>query len=224
LENRDLFLARLLEWFEKSGRDFSWRRTDDPYRVLVAEMMLQKTTATQVSRLFDAFIREYPDPRALAEANESEVEAGIRPLGMEHKRAVRLKKSAQAIVNEFGGRVPESREDLLSLSGVGDYVANAVLILAFKRDLPLLDTNIARVLGRVFEIKPSKARARTDRDLWRKIGEMVPKGKARQFNLGLVDFGALVCLSRNPKCGVCPMVEFCLYYSELKRQGKNQQG
>lgn len=211
----EIFANKLLAWYEKNKRDFSWRRTKDPYRILVAEMMLQKTTSKQVAELFDRFIEKYPTPETLAKASLSEIKEIITPLGMEHRRAYRFKRWAEEIVNEYYGKIPDNRRALLALTGVGDYIANSVLCLGYGKELPLLDTNIVRVLSRIFSIRSSKARARTDRKLWDTVERMIPKGKAREFNLGLVDFGALVCVAKNPKCSVCPMTDFCLYFKEV---------
>jgi A/G-specific adenine glycosylase len=214
LEKKDVFAEKLLEWFAKNRRDFSWRNTRDPYKIFVAEMMLQKTTSRQVADLFERFIKKYPSSSSLAKARVSEIKELITPLGMELIRANRFKKCAKKIVDEFGGKIPDNRIDLLALPGVGDYIANSILCIAFDKELPLLDTNIVRVLTRVFGIESSKARARTDKELWDKVARLIPKGKARDFNLGIIDFGALVCLAKNPKCNICPMSKFCLYFKE----------
>lgn len=121
-------------------------------------------------------------------------------------------------MNKYDGKIPDNRRDLLALTGVGDYIANSVLCLGYGKELPLLETNIVRVLNRVFGIKSSKARARTDKELWDTVQRMIPKGNAREFNLGLVDFGALVCVAKNPKCKICPMSDFCLYFREVVKK------
>jgi A/G-specific adenine glycosylase len=207
------FARRLSYWFRAHARDFAWRKTKDPYQILVAEMMLQKTTSKQVSECFRRFIEKYPTTESLAKATISEIEEMIKPLGLEHVRAYRFKKWAEAVVDDHGGKIPKDRNELMQLAGVGNYIANSVLILAFDVDLPLLDTNAVRVLNRVLEIKSSKASATDDKELWRKVGQIIPKGKTREFNLGLIDFGALVCTARKPKCGICPMTDLCLFYA-----------
>lgn len=215
MEKKDIFVEKLLGWFAKNRRDFSWRNTNDPYKILVAEMMLQKTNSKQVAKLFDRFVEKYPSPASLAKARVLEIENMITPLGMEHTRADRFKKWAKEIANKFNGKIPDNRVDLLALPGVGNYIANSVLCMAYGKELPLMDTNIVRVLTRVFGIKSLKARPRTDKELWDKVARMIPKGKARNFNLGIIDFGALVCLAKSPKCNSCPMSNFCLYFEEV---------
>ena len=205
------FAEELLTWYAKNKRDFSWRRTKDPYKILVAEMMLQKTTSKQVAELFDRFIEEYPSPEALAKASISEIEEMITPLGIEHRRAYRFKNWAQEIVEKHDGQVPRRKKELTSLHGVGDYIANAVLCLAYDENEPLLDANAVRVLQRFFGIKSPKARARTDKALWETYGKMIPNGKARDFNLAVIDFAALVCTAKNPKHDVCPVSRACQF-------------
>jgi len=216
--HQKLFTTRLLAWFETHARFFPWRETRDPYKILVAEMMLRKTTAGQVQTIFHTFFDKYPSPIFLARATPSEIEDSIRPLGLEHRRADLLKKLAKNIVEKHNGKVPGVNEKLRSLPGVGQYTANAVLCLAYGRDLPLLDTNFIRILERVFRIKSLKARARMDESLWRLASKLIPKGKGREFNLAVLDFGALVCRARHPTHDVCPLNDFCLYYSNLKKE------
>lgn len=214
---REAFISKLFLWFKTNKRDFPWRRTKDPYQILIAEIMLQKTTSKQVDRLFKKFICRFPSLKALANSSVKEVKELIISLGMENKKAEWLVGIAQNVSNKLNGEIPLRRKDLLELPGVGDYVANAVLILTLNANLPLLDVNIARVLGRIFNIKSKKHRARTDKKLWKQIGEMIPDGKAKQFNLGIIDFGALICQSRKPKCNICPMSSLCNYCSNIQR-------
>jgi A/G-specific adenine glycosylase len=217
LEQRfGLFTERLLIWFRSNARKFPWRETRDPYRIMVAEMMLQKTTSRQAEEIFSVFLGRFPSVEDLAKAPLSNIEETIRPLGLGHVRATRLKKLAKEIVGKHGGRMPRDRKTLLSLPGVGEYIANAVLCLAYDEDLPLLDTNQLRVFDRVFGIRSSKKRARTDSVMWRLAEDIIPKGRGREFGLAVLDFASLVCRAKNPKCAVCPMNEFCLYFVECR--------
>ena len=206
------FAERLLAWFEKNKRDYlPWRKTKDPYKILVAEMMLQKTTSKQVAKLFNRFLERYPSPASLADAPVADIEAEITPLGMEHRRALRFKQWAEIIVKKYAGKVPRSKDALVSLPGVGDYIANAILCLAYNENVALLDTNVVRVLQRFFGITSTKARARTDKALWKTYQQMIPKGKARDFNLAVLDFAALVCTAKNPKHKICPVNGMCRF-------------
>ena len=209
------FAERLLSWYEQNKRDYlPWRKTKDPYKVLVAEMMLQKTTSNQVARLFDGFVEKYPSPASLADAPVADIEAEITPLGMEHRRALRFKQWAQIIVEKYAGKVPRRKDALTSLPGVGDYIANAVLCLAYDENVALLDTNVVRVLQRFFGITSAKARARTDKALWKTYQRMIPEGKARDFNLAVLDFAALVCTAKNPQHKICPVNDMCHFIKE----------
>ena len=210
------FTQKLLTWYKENKRDFGWRRTRDPYKILVAEMMLQKTTSKQVNELYERFLEKFPSPSSIDKASLSEIEAELTPLGMEHKRALRFKQWAKMIIEKYEGNVPRSKEELLTLPGVGDYIANAVLCLAYGEHVPLLDTNIVRVLQRVFNLQSSKARARTDKKFWDFVMTITPSGKSRDLNLALLDHGALVCLARNPKCLICPVNQICVAYKEGK--------
>jgi len=209
-----LFATRLFEWFSSNARSFPWRETRNPYKILVAEIMLQKTTSKQAEETFHIFFKHFPSIQDLAMAPLERIEEYITPLGLEHIRAARLKKLAQEIVEKYEGQIPRDKKTLLSLPGVGEYIANAVLCLAYDEDLPLLDTNQLRVFDRVFDIKSSKKRARTDKAIWKFAENIIPKGKGKDFNLGILDFASLVCRARDPKCESCPMNSFCRYFAE----------
>ncbi len=177
-------------------------------------MMLQKTTVKQVQGLIYKFIARFSTPKDLAEASIKEIKKIITPLGMEHRRAVRYKKWAGIVVEKHGGQIPTSEKELLSLPGVGPYMANSVLCLAFGKEVPLLDTNIVRILERVFDIKSDKARARTDKKIWNFVKNIIPPNKSREVNLALLDFGALVCTAKKPKCDLCPVSRICTALSK----------
>lgn len=182
-------------------------------------MMLQKTTSKQAEEVFCIFLDRFPSVRDLARALLIRIEETITPLGLEHVRAVRLKKTAKEIVEKHGGQIPRDKKALLSLPGVGEYIANAVLCLAYGENLPLLDTNQLRVFDRIFGIKSSKKRARTDRAMWKLAEDVIPNGKGREFGLGILDFASLVCRAKDPKCTVCAMNDFCIYFTERRASG-----
>ncbi len=207
-ENTQQWLRRrVLAWFRTNGRDFPWRETDDPYRVLIAELLLQRTRADLVERLYDRFLAAYPSPHALAKAEPAETEALLGPLGFLH-RSRRLPALGRALVDRHGGDVPRSKSALLALPGVGEYVANAVLTIAFGRRMPLVDPNVIRLLGRVIGHASTRARPRDDAALWEFVAHLLPRRGAREFSLALVDLGALVC-RRRPRCFECPLRSRC---------------
>jgi len=210
--DKELFSKLILEWWHKHKRDYPWRCTDDPYFILIAEMLLRKTTAQQVEKIYNTFLSKYPSPEILAEADEDYLKELLRPLGMEHKRAELLKKFGLTVKEVYNGEIPSEIEELLKLPGVGMYAANAVLSFVYSKDLPLLDTNFIRVIQRVFGIKSEKTRARDDKKLWEFAQKLIPPGDSKHFNLAVLDFAALVCRAKNPKCNLCVMKEICNYY------------
>jgi A/G-specific adenine glycosylase len=208
---KHIFVERLILWHKNNKRHFEWRYTKDPYRILVAEMMLQKTDASKVESVYSKFIQKYSDPYILANSDISEIKKEIHLLGI-HQRAERLIKMAETLVNKFNGKVPYTKPELMELFGVGDYISNAVLCFAYNKDVPLLDTNIVRILARVFSIISKKTRPRTDPKMWEIVESIIPQGKAKEFNLSLLDFSAKVCTAKNPKHEICPLREICDYY------------
>lgn len=208
------FAANIIGWYKKNGRSYPWRRTKNSFRILVSEMMLQKTDAKKVRSIYPLIIKKYPTPASLAKANLRLLKKEIHLLGISD-RARRLRTASKMILQLHGGKVPRNRKQLLNLLGVGDYIANAVLCFAFGEDVPLLDSNVIRVIKRVFSVKSKKERARTDTELWGFAGSLVPKGKAIDYNRGILDFAAKVCTVQNPKCQVCPNKKNCDYYSRI---------
>lgn len=215
--SKEKFADLLLEWWKLNKRDFPWRRTNNPYVILVSEMLLRKTTAKQVNAIFEKFFTKFPNVKMLAEADEEEIEELIKPLGMEHKRAVLLKKLANELLKNHGGAIPASQDDLLKLPGVGRYSANAVLCFAYGKDAPLVDVNAIRVFQRVFSVKSRKRRIKDDTTFWEFVAETIPKGKAREFNLAIIDFAHEVCRPKKPKCAICPLCVICIFASEEEK-------
>ena len=200
------FQNRLLKWYHENGRDLPWRRTANPYRILVSEVMLQQTQVDRVIPKYHEFLEKYPTLSDLAAAEPEEVRKTWYPLGY-NIRPYRLHSIACEAVERYGGQIPKKRDDLLSLKGIGRYTAGAVQSFAFNKDAPILDTNVMRVLHRIFvgEGNPKTQKAK----LWALAEETIPKGKGYDFNQALMDFGAMVCTARKPYCLLCPMREFC---------------
>ncbi|MEK7715465.1 MAG: A/G-specific adenine glycosylase [candidate division NC10 bacterium] len=213
------FQRRLLAWYKRHGRDLPWRRTRHPYRVLVSEIMLQQTQVDRVVPKYREFLRRYPTLASLAAARVDEVRRLWYPLGY-NIRPVRLHAIAREAVARYGGRLPDSAETLRSLPGVGRYTAGAILAFAYGRDAAVLDTNVRRVLGRVFLGPRGLARVRGDTAFWDLAEALVPRGRGYDFNQALMDFGATWCTPRRPKCALCPMKRFCRSYATLA-QGTN---
>ena len=216
----EVFRRRIIEWYEKYGdRELPWRRTSNPWAVLVAAFLLRKTTTTQVVRVYEEFIKKYPEPRALLSAGE-EVKELIRPLGIEHQRARHLKELAEYIERKFGGLIPCERDKLKELPGVGDYIASEVLLRACGQAEPLLDRNMIRVIERVFGVRSAKRRPHTDPAMWSFARSLVPKDPelAEKFNFGVLDFARKICTAEKPYCSTCPVKDLCSYSSRSGRQ------
>ena len=200
----------LLRWYAQHRRDLPWRRTRDPYRILVSEIMLQQTQVSRVIPKFREFLRKYPSLGDLAGAPVREVKETWFPLGY-NIRPVRLRQIARTVVTRHGGRLPDTREELLKLKGIGEYTAGAVLTFAYGKPTPILDTNVRRVLRRVFYAD----RPVSDRVLWSLSGALLPRRNGYDFNQALMDFGATVCTARAPACRACPMKRLCRAYPSL---------
>jgi len=213
MTKQEAFVGGLLEWYEENGRHgLPWRDpTASPFEVLVAELMLQKTSAEQVSGVFDGFVDEYPDPESVVDASEKEIAEEIEPLGLQ-KRVGYFERANEQIVERHGGDVPGEREELLNLHGVGEYTAASVLAHAYERDVAAVDTNVARILSRVFGL--DAADDPTADELWERAGELAPPGRCSDYLHALVDFGAAVCSPTGPNCEDCPFEECCEYRAE----------
>lgn len=203
------FQEHLLAWYAANRRDLPWRRTRDPYHILLSEMMLQQTQVPRVAPRYLAWLERFPTLEALAAAPTADVLREWSGLGY-NSRAVRLQAIARQVVAEHGGRMPRDVAALLALPGIGDYTARAVACFAHEQDVPVLDTNVRRVLHRVL-VGPEVPRPRlTDRQAWALAERAVPAGRGYDWNQALMDFGSSVCTARKPACLVCPLREVCL--------------
>lgn len=204
------FTGRLLDWYIVHKRDFPWRRTRNPYANLIAEALLRKTTSRQVAKTFSTFMKKYPSPAALLSASLKEIEKDLKSLGIYKVRARQLKGMAKILIRKYRGRIPKSATELLELPGVNIYSANAVLCFAYGESVPIVDTNVARVLQRVFGVKTKKKQPSADYRLWDLARQLVPLEKSREFNWALLDFAAGVCKARKPFCSKCPLTHLCM--------------
>ena len=211
---RRRFRRALLTWYRANGRDLPWRRTRDPYHILVSEMMLQQTQVDRVLPKYHEWLKRYPSLDALAHADEADVRNTWKPLGY-NIRPRRLQSIARESVARYGGELPSDEDTLLSFKGIGAYTAGAIRSFAFGQRAAILDTNVARVLFRVFIGRGDpKAHAMRKR-LWQVSEALVPRKNVFDFNQGLMDFGATVCVARKPKCAACPMARSCRSYATM---------
>jgi A/G-specific adenine glycosylase len=201
------FRATVIERFTNQPRPFPWRDTNDPYAVLIGEVLLQRTRGENVVPVYAQVMRRWPTPERLSRARVSTIASVIRPLGLE-KRASTLKRLGAAIA-DLGG-VPPGPDDLERLPGIGPYAAHAVPVFAGGQDLPVVDWVIARVLRRYFGM-PNAKRPNADRELWTLAGRLARRGRSRELWLGTLDFAAAVCRPR-PRCEECPLARLgCVY-------------
>jgi A/G-specific adenine glycosylase len=198
----------VLSWYRKNRRDFCWRRTRDPYVILVAEIMLHQTQARRVNERLPRFLKQFPTIRSLARASKPDVIRAWRGLGY-NNRAVRLHELAQVVVINQRGRIPSDAELLRSLPGVGGYTANAVACFAFGKRVPIVDVNVRRVLTRVLWKTGSPHERRSISEIWDAASALLPNRNAYNWNQALLDLGATVCTARNPSCDACPVSAVC---------------
>ncbi|HEY3197489.1 MAG TPA: A/G-specific adenine glycosylase [Nitrospirales bacterium] len=204
------FRERLLKWYAQHGRDLPWRHTADPYHILVSEIMLQQTQVDRVLPKYQEWLVKYPTMEDLAEAPLAEVKKNWYPLGY-NIRPVRLHSIACDSVARYGGSLPRAPEELLAFKGIGRYTAGAIRAFAFREDAAILDTNVRRVLQRIF-VGSEQPKKTASTALWGLSEALIPKGRGYDFNQALMDFGATVCTARDPYCLLCPMKDFCKTY------------
>jgi A/G-specific adenine glycosylase len=201
------FRRSLLSWYGQNRRDLPWRRTTDPYAILVSEFMLQQTQVVAVVPYYIEWLRRFPDLATLAAASEADVLHAWQGLGY-YSRARNLRAAAIAIAENHQERFPTAVDSIYKLPGVGRYTANAVATFAFNQSVPIVEANIARVLSRLFDMgEPIDTGAGRQR-LWSYAAQLLPPRKAGEHNAALMELGALVCGSR-PKCATCPVRQFC---------------
>lgn len=201
----------LLTWYARNRRDLPWRRTRDPYRILLSEVMLQQTQVARVIPKYREFLRKYPTLRSLARAPLRSVKQIWYPLGY-NVRPVRLHSIARIAMQRYQGRLPTTRDELLTFPGIGAYTAAAVVTFAHEHPAPILETNVRRVLRRVFY----GGRHVPDRVLWRLSGTLLPQRRGYDFNQALMDFGAVICTARAPHCSTCPLRPLCRAYPRMR--------
>lgn len=201
--------ARLLAWFAAEARDLPWRRTRDPYRILVSEVMLQQTQVDRVVPKYHSFIERFPTLQALAEAPTAEVIRFWAGLGY-NRRAVNLQRTAREVLDRYGGVFPRDVAALAALPGIGPYTAGAIACFAFEQDVAFMDTNIRRVIRRALA---DPATETGDAELLALARAAVPPGRGWAWNQGIMELGALICTADAPACWRCPVRDTCRDYA-----------
>lgn len=203
----------LLDWFVDNQRHYPWRETDDPFRLLLAEMMLRRTNANQVEKVYVELFDKFPDSYSISKADEKKIEEILIPLGLKW-RIPSIISVTKIIQKEYNGKIPYTRKELTNLPGVGDYVAGAVLSIAFNKREWIVDSNVVRVFKRYFGITTSKE-GRRDKHVIEIAKIYSSCDSPRDANLAILDFAAKVCTSGNsPHCFSCPLKDFCNHYSQ----------
>jgi len=203
------FTRKLLAWWARAARDLPWRRTRDPYRVLVSEFMLQQTQVSRVAEYYPRFLDRFPDLETLARARPRAVREAWDGLGY-YARASNLHALARVVSKDLGGTLPDHPDELIKLPGVGRYTAGAVATFAYEKPVPAVDTNVSRVLRRAFFDRATGNVQRATK-IWDLARALVPKtGKrAWKFNQAIMELGALICVARKPRCEQCPVRPDC---------------
>jgi A/G-specific adenine glycosylase len=203
------FTRKLLRWWSRAARDLPWRRTRDPYRVLVSEFMLQQTQVSRVEEYYPRFLARFPDLESLASAPARAVREEWEGLGY-YARARNLHSLAKGVVRRYDATLPEDPEKLIELPGIGPYTAGAVASFAYEKPVPAVDTNVSRVYRRVFLERGERGEVRSAA-IWDLARVLTPRNgkRAWKFNQAVMELGALVCIARKPKCPECPVRPVC---------------
>ena len=218
----------LLKWYAANQRDLPWRHTNDPYAILVSEMMLQQTTVQTVLKYYQTFMTRFPELGSLAAADEEAVLNAWKGLGY-YSRARNLRLAAMQIAERHAGQFPRDYQELLRLPGVGPYVAGAVMSIAFGEPCPAVDGNVLRVMARLDNLKDDISRLGVRKEIVRRVEDMIPERGVGTFTQAMMELGALVCRPVSPGCENCPLKSMCAAYSygtagmlPVKSPGKKQ--
>ncbi len=208
---------RLISWYRRHQRDLPWRRTRDPYRVWISEIMLQQTQVATVIPYYERFLDRFPDVRRLAAADEHEVLRHWEGLGY-YRRARQLHRAARQIIDEHNGNFPDSQADVGRLAGIGRYTAGAILSIALDQPAPILEANTVRLHSRLLAIEEDPSSRAAQKVLWRFASAVLPRRGAGELNQALMELGSLVCTPRAPRCGDCPLARWC----QARAQGRQE--
>jgi A/G-specific adenine glycosylase len=206
----------LLQWYAREQRDLPWRATSDPYAILVSEIMLQQTQVDRVLPKYQQFLSAFPTLVDLAAAPTADVISAWVPLGY-NRRAISLQSIARQVIAEYEGHIPDTIDELLKLKGIGRYTAGAIACFAYRKHVATVDTNIRRVLHRIFLGLEHPEPKVNDSQMLSLAEQVLPEGKAYDWNQALMDMGATICTSNNPECLECPLQEACQAYKEMSQ-------
>ncbi|MBV9615082.1 MAG: A/G-specific adenine glycosylase [Ktedonobacteraceae bacterium] len=206
----------LLTWYAAEQRNLPWRTTSDPYAILVSEIMLQQTQVDRVLPKYQQFLATFPTLADLAAAPAADVISAWIPLGY-NMRAIRLQSIARQVIEEYQGRIPDTIDELLKLKGIGRYTAGAIACFAYHKQVATVDTNIRRVLHRIFLGLEHPEPKANDAQMLDLAEQVLPQDEAYNWNQALMDLGATICTSNNPQCTRCPLQETCQAYTDMRQ-------
>jgi len=208
-DRKKAFAKAVIRWGEKKLRAFPWRDDTSPFKVFIAEILLKRTTSTAVKRVYPQFLNRFPDISALAAAKLGDIEEVLKPIGLYKQRSVGLKEAAEYITDHYGSQLPSTYEDLLKIPYVGSYTAGAIASFGFGKPVPILDSNVRRVVKRVF--RDMIGDNASDKDMIEVLKDIISKEKPKLFNWSLIDIGSQVCSYRFMECDGCPLEQICCY-------------
>lgn len=210
----EIIRSRILDWGRENLRDFPWRNNRDPYKILVAEIMLHRTNADQVKVIYEKFIKDFPDFRSIVHAGSEKIIAEMHSLGL-FWRSDLLFRLAEVVVEKFYGILPLEKKKLMELPGIGHYIASAILCFGYNLPEPILDTNTVRVIGRIFGMKITDS-SRRSKKFFKIMQDIVQCEEPRKLSLSMLDFAAMVCTAANPKHKFCPVNNICCFYKTIR--------
>ena len=213
-EKKLVFKKKMETWATKHYKRYYWRENRTDYTVFISEIFLQRTSVRQVSKIFEDFIQKVPNFQSLNFQNDTYIENLIKPLGLVNRRLKVLNKASEIIITNFNGNLPQSYDSLIKIYGIGRYIANAILSFLFLKDTPIVDTKIIRIFQRYFDLKSSKKYVENDENFWSLAEDLIPQKNPDIFNYGLIDFAHEICISKKPKCNICPVNKKCSYYKK----------
>jgi len=208
MKRKEQFSRRLIKWYDENKRSLPWRHTNNPYLIWVCEIMAQQTRISFLLDYYNRFTEQFPDIQSLAEAEESDVLKAWEGLGY-YSRARNLRKAAQKVVLNFNGVLPKTKKELLSLPGIGEYTAGAIMSIAYGIPVPAVDGNVLRVFSRLENSDSDISLLQTRQTIANLVEAAMPEDRAGCFTQALMEFGALVCIPKNPDCIHCPVSELC---------------
>jgi A/G-specific adenine glycosylase len=202
----------LLKWYDDNKRDYPWRKSNDLYKILVTEILLQKTIALNVKNIYNGFFTKYKDFSTINNADITKLQSDIKELGLSNKRAKILKELSHMIITDYEGEIPHDPEKLRKINGIAEYVSNAFACFGLNKRTLFFDVNIKRIIQRVFKPQDVKVKIET---IYTELDKLLPKTDFKYLYWGILDFGSLICSKNKPKCELCPFAKECLYFLNL---------